>query len=159
MAANDEPRYPSDLSDGELKWIEPYRPGPAKLGRPPTYAKRKIINAIFYLTRRGSGWRMMPKGLPRWRICYRYVARWQKDGVWALIHEALREQRTAQARRKNPQPLRSSMRGVLRQLTTLGMHGRHAGKKVGPFTLAHDWLKSRARKPRGAVPVWKSSND
>ena len=89
MAANDEPRYPSDLSDAEWKWIEPHIPGPAKLGRPPRYAKRKIINAIFYLTRSGCGWRMMPKDLPPWRICYYYFARWQKDGVWALIHEAL----------------------------------------------------------------------
>jgi transposase len=118
MAANDEPRYPSDLSDTEWKLIEPHIPGLAKLGRPPKYAKREIINAIFYLTRSGCGWRMMPKDLPPWRICYYYFARWQKDGVWTLIHEALRDDVRLKHGKKKPQPLRSSTRRVLRQLTT-----------------------------------------
>ena len=118
MAAHDEPRYPSDLSDAEWKWIEPHIPGPAKLGRPPRYAKREIINAIFYLTRSGCGWRMMPKDLPPWRICYYYFARWQRDGVWGRIHEALREVVRLKHGKKKPQPLRSSTRRVLRQLIT-----------------------------------------
>lgn len=118
MAAKDEPRYPSDLSDAEWKWIRVHIPGPAKLGRPPRYAKREIINAIFYITRSGGGWRMMPKDLPHWRICYHYFARWQKEGVWERMHEALREHVRLKHGKKKPLPLRSSTRRVLKQLIT-----------------------------------------
>ena len=117
MATNN-PRYPSDLSEAEWKWIRTHVPGPARLGRPARYAKREIINAIFYLTRSGCGWRMMPKDLPPWRICYYYFARWQKEGVWERIHEALREGVRLKHGKKKPRQQRSSTRKVLRQLIT-----------------------------------------
>jgi putative transposase len=118
MASNEEPRYPSDLSDVEWEWIKVHIPGPGKLGRPARYAKREIINAIFYITRSGGGWRMMPKDFPHWRICYHYFARWQKDGVWERIHEVLRERVRLKHGKKKPLPLRLSTRRVLKQLIT-----------------------------------------
>src|SRR5438105_12189550 len=34
--------YPSDLTDSEWALIESMLPGPAKLGRPPRYEKRRV---------------------------------------------------------------------------------------------------------------------
>lgn len=114
---HEEP-YPSELTDSEWKWMEPLVPGPARLGRPPKYSKREILNGIFYITRSGCGWRMMPRDLPPWRICYYYFARWQKDGVWEQIHTALRDAVRRKGGKKKPPPLRLSTRRVLRRLTT-----------------------------------------
>ena len=117
---DDQPRYLSDLTDAEWEWIEPHIPGPAKLGRPPRDSKREVLHGIFYITRSGCGWRMMPHDLPPWRICYHYFARWQKEGLWERIHGALRDAVRLRHGKKKPQPLRSSTRRVLSRLTTPG---------------------------------------
>jgi len=84
--------YPSTLTDAEWNWMESLLLEPAKLGRPPRYSKREVLNGIFYITRSGCGWRMMPKDLPPWRICYHYFAEWQKESVWERMHDALRDE-------------------------------------------------------------------
>ncbi len=84
-------RYPSDLTDSEWSFLEPLIPGRARLGRPPKYCKRQIVNAIFYLVRSGCAWRMLPHDLPPWRICYYCFMLWKRDGIWEGIHERLRE--------------------------------------------------------------------
>ena len=68
---NQEP-YPSNLTDTEWKRIAPLIPGPKLFGRPPRYAKRAILDAIFYVVRSGCAWRMLPHDLPPWRIVYYY---------------------------------------------------------------------------------------
>ena len=60
--------YTSDLTDEEWSVIEPLIPGPAKMGRPPRYSKRRVLDGIFYLVRGGIAWRMMPNDLPPWHI-------------------------------------------------------------------------------------------
>src|SRR5690606_37619095 len=82
--------YPSDLTDEEWSVIAPLMPGPSKLGRPPRHDKRRLLDAIFYLVRSGIAWRMMPKDLPPWRICYHYFSKWKAEGVWQRVHDELR---------------------------------------------------------------------
>jgi transposase len=50
--------YPSSLTDAEWNLISPLIPGPKLLGRPPRYAKRAILDAIFYAVRSGGAWRL-----------------------------------------------------------------------------------------------------
>ena len=83
--------------------LEPLLPGPAKLGRPPRYEKRAILNAIFYVVRGGCAWRMLPSEMPPWRIVYHYFARWRQDGVWIEMHAALREALRQWNGKKKPQ--------------------------------------------------------
>jgi len=59
-------------------------------GRPSTYPKREIINAILYVLRTGCAWRYMPNDLPPWGIVYHYFWRWRRDGTWHHIHDTLR---------------------------------------------------------------------
>jgi transposase len=89
-----ERRYPSDLTDKQWELIEPLLParprGPS--GRPRSYDRREIINAILYLNRAGCSWRMLPSDLPYWKTVYHYFRLWRKDGTLDRIHNALREQ-------------------------------------------------------------------
>jgi putative transposase len=39
-------------------------PPPAKTGRPRTVALREVLNALCYLVRAGSAWRLLPKEFP-----------------------------------------------------------------------------------------------
>ncbi len=118
MATRDREPYPSDLTDAEWQILQPLIPGPARLGRPPRYEKRAILNAIFYVVRSGCSWRMLPSEMPPWRIVYHYFMRWREDGVWIDLHEALRDALRQKSGKKKPLGLRYSMRRVLELLTT-----------------------------------------
>ena len=111
-------QYPSDLTDQEWAFLEPLIPGAAKLGRPPRYPKREIVNAIFFLVRSGCAWRMMPHDLPPWRICYHYFSSWKHAGIWEGIHDRLRDFVRLQHGKKKPRPLRLWIRRALKQLIT-----------------------------------------
>ena len=89
MGPKSTPRYPSDLTDAEWALLDPLIPRARKPGRPQQYAKREILNAIFYLVRSGCAWRMLPHDLPPWQTVYYYLRRWQREGVWDRVHHAL----------------------------------------------------------------------
>ena len=55
--------YPSDLSDEQWSVVEPLIPV-HKTGRPRVHDSREILNAIFYLTRAGCQWDMLPHDFP-----------------------------------------------------------------------------------------------
>jgi transposase len=82
-------RYETDLTDAEWALIEPHMPPPAKLGRPPDWTFREIINAIFYVLRGGVPWRLMPTDLPPWPTVYRWFAAWRDSGLFETINHAL----------------------------------------------------------------------
>jgi hypothetical protein len=50
--------YPSSLTDAEWHLLLPLIPGPKRLERPPRYARRAILDAIFYAVRSGGAWRL-----------------------------------------------------------------------------------------------------
>ena len=97
------PDYPSDLSDREWQLLEPLLPPPKPGGRPITYPRREIVNAIRYVLRTGCSWRMLPHDLPPWRIVFHYFRTWRRDGSWQQAHDTLRAQlRPAQGREVSP---------------------------------------------------------
>ncbi len=102
MPTREREPYPSDLTDAEWAVLEPLLPSPAKLGRPPRYDKRAVLNAVFYVVRSGCSWRMLPGEMPPWRIVYHYFARWREDGVWQQMHDALRDALRRWSGKKSP---------------------------------------------------------
>ncbi len=46
---------------------------------------------------------MLPCDFPPWQTVYYYFRRWQRDGTWQRVHDALRECVRTKAGR-NPQP-------------------------------------------------------
>jgi putative transposase len=84
--------YPTDLSDAQWAVLEPLIPPPKPGGRPRTLEMRRVLNAIFYVDRTGCQWRYLPKEYPNWKTVYWYFTRWQDDGTWERITDALRRQ-------------------------------------------------------------------
>lgn len=87
----DEPaaRYPSDLTDAQWELIAPMvavRHG----GRPAEHDRRRIVDAILYVTRTGCSWRQLPHDFPPWATVYWYFKEWNAEGITDRIHDALR---------------------------------------------------------------------
>lgn len=99
-----ESRYPSDLSDREWAILEPLMPQLSPLlHRPREHSYREILNGIFYITRGGCSWRMMPGDLPHWKTVYHYFRLWRRSGFLEMIHTTLREKtRTKMGRAEQP---------------------------------------------------------
>ena len=110
--------YPSDLTDAEWQVLSPLIPGPAKLGRPPRYEKRAVLNAIFYVVRSGCSWRMLPGEMPPWRIVYHYFVRWRQDGQWTKMHDVLRDALRVRSGKKSPPGCATRLSKAFDVLTT-----------------------------------------
>ncbi len=83
--------YPSDVTDAEWDVISPLLPKALSGGRPRTVVLRHVINAIFYVSRSGCAWRMLPTDFPPYQTVYHYFRAWKKDGTWEKVHDALRD--------------------------------------------------------------------
>ena len=84
--------YPSDLSEGEWEILKPLLPKPKGFGHPVEVNFREILNGIFYVQRTGCQWEMMPHDLPPYSTVYHYFQKWQRKGIWQLIHDQVRQQ-------------------------------------------------------------------
>ena len=84
--------YPSDTTDAQWKIIEADIPNQTGRGRPRTVDLRRIIDAIFYISRSGCQYRMLPREFPPWNTVYYYFDKWKRDGTLEAVHDALREQ-------------------------------------------------------------------
>ena len=108
--------YQSDLSEVEWEMVRRHIPGQGKLGRPPRYEKREILDAILYISKEGCTWRGLPHDLPPWRLVYYYFEKWQGEGIWERINDALREKVRVKSGKKKSPRLRSSIARALRWL-------------------------------------------
>src|SRR3712207_5487434 len=66
--------YPTDLSDEEWECIEPHLPTPTAPGRPRVHSLREILDTIFYITRSGYAWRLLPHEFPSWKTVHHYTS-------------------------------------------------------------------------------------
>ena len=80
--------YPSDLTDAPWNIIEPLIPK-KKVGAPRKVEYREIISALLYIDRAGCQWDMLPHDLPVKSTVYDQFARWQHDGTWDKVEDAL----------------------------------------------------------------------
>jgi putative transposase len=128
--------YPSDTSDAEWALMAGYVPvggaGPAGGGRPVTYPRRDIVDAIRYLDHNGCQWRALPVDFPPRALVYHYFKTWTRDGTLSRMHNGLREQvRLAEGRHAEPTAGLVDAQS-LRGAETVGRpsRGYDAGKKV-----------------------------
>ena len=83
--------YSTDLSDAEWECLEPHVPAPNKRGRPRAHAAREILDAVFYVSKSGCPWRLLPHDFPPWETVYWWFGRWRTDGTFERLNAALRE--------------------------------------------------------------------
>jgi putative transposase len=98
-----EQLYPTDLTDEQWAVLAPLIPPPKPGGRPRTLDMRRVMNAILYIDRAGCQWRMLPREYPNWKSVYWYFTRWQDDGTWEALTDALRRQ-LRRKRGRDPEP-------------------------------------------------------
>lgn len=93
--------YPNDLTDQEWALLEPHIPAPKRGGRPRTANMREVLNAIIYVLKTGCQWDHLPHDFPAKGTVYHDFNTWRKDGTWARMNDALREQLRRQLGRES----------------------------------------------------------
>ena len=85
--------YDSDLTDAQWLLIQPYFPEQdlSKAGRPREFEIRSILNAIFYISKTGCQWRMLPKDFPLWGLVWQYFRKWRDSGLLEQIRLELNQ--------------------------------------------------------------------
>ena len=74
-----------DLTDEQWAVLESLLPKGKKVGRPPKWTKRQLIDGIRWRVRAGSPWRDVPETYGPWQTVYGLFRRWQRSGVWRRI--------------------------------------------------------------------------
>jgi putative transposase len=115
--------YPTDLTDAQWLLIEPLLRQKPGAGRPRTVDLRRVLNALWYLDRVPCPWRMLPHDFPPKDTVFYYFAKWQKDGTWKKIHEALRQQ--VRQHEKPGEPIRTA------SIDSQSTHSAGAQNEVG----------------------------
>ena len=123
-------RYPTDLTDEQWAVAEPLLPPAKPGGRPRTADLRLVLDTIFYLTKTGCQWAMLPTDLAPRSTAHDYFAAWQADGTWQAILDALRRQVRVAAGRE-PEPRNAVIDSqTVKGSEAGGDRGYDGGKKV-----------------------------
>ncbi len=95
--------YDSDVSDAEWEFVAPYLTLLTERAGQRRHDLREVLNALRWLVRTGSPWRLMPHDLPPWHAVYDQARRWMAAGSFeAIVHDLRAVLRIADGRQAGP---------------------------------------------------------
>ncbi|WP_321900151.1 IS5 family transposase, partial [Paraburkholderia heleia] len=95
--------YPSDVSDEEWSFAAPYLTLMSKVAPKRRYELREIFNALRWMARAGTSWRMLPANFLPQEPVYQQTQRWIRAGCFEAMVSDLRSViRVARGRRGQP---------------------------------------------------------
>ncbi|MGH3924382.1 MAG: IS5 family transposase, partial [Pseudonocardiaceae bacterium] len=129
--------YPaSSITDAQWAVLAPLLPPPGNTagrgGRPEKHARRRVLDAVFYLVRGGIPWAALPREFPPYQTVYGLFGRWARHGVWRQVHDTPRDlARVHEGRNSLPTAAIIDSQSVRGADTVPGVtRGYDAGKKV-----------------------------
>lgn len=78
----------NDLTDTQWRKLEPHSPPNPKRGH-ALKDHRTVINGILWQRRTGAPWRDVPERYGPWRSLHDRLTRWERDGTWVRVLQAL----------------------------------------------------------------------
>jgi putative transposase len=146
-------RYPSDTSDAEWQIMAEYIPAggtTTKGGRPVSYPRRDIVDAIRYVDRTGCRWPALPADFQPWQTVYYYFRKWNRDGTLTRMHDGLRARlRLAEGRTADPTAAAADSQSVRAAETVARTsRGYDAGNYPGRVVMPGGGLHPGCRQPR-----------
>ena len=95
--------YPTDVSDDEWAFAAPYLTLIAVDAGQRVQDLREVFNALRWLVKSGSPWRLMPHDFPPWQAVYQQARRWLAAGCFeGMAHDLRAVIRVAQGRGPSP---------------------------------------------------------
>jgi transposase len=83
-------KYASSLTDAEWAVVEPiWAATRDSRGRKPSIDRRHLLDAVFYLARTGSQWRMLPHDFPAWPAVWSLFRRLRDRGVLERMYDQM----------------------------------------------------------------------
>jgi transposase len=129
--------YPSDVSDEEWAFVAPYLALLPEDVSQRHYSLREVFNALRWIVRTGSPWRLMPHDLPPWPVVYQQARRWLAAGCFeAVVHDLRMLLREAVGRARSPTAAILDSR-TIQSTPTSGAHAGYDGAKRRKGTKVH----------------------
>ena len=95
--------YPTDVSDDEWAFVAPYLALVREDAPQRRHHLREVFNALRWIVRAGSAWRLLPTNFPPWEAVYQQARRWLSAGVFeAMAHDLRMLLREAEGRMPQP---------------------------------------------------------